>query len=58
MGRLREFRVRLVDRATALPKVMSLLAETHTIAIYRAATLALEVGASEFEVFAALRRSF
>lgn len=56
MSALREFKVRLSGGANALTNIMSVVAETPTIALVRGATLALELGAADFEVFPAFRR--
>lgn len=55
MGRLSEFRVRMTDRANALTGIVSVLAETPTIALVRGAMLAMEQDAANFEVFPTYR---
>jgi hypothetical protein len=49
MSNLHRFKVRLTGRGNARSDLV-LLAENASIAIYRAATLALEVGARDFEM--------
>ena len=49
MRGLKEFKVRLIGEVV---QTVSILAETHTIAIYRAATVAIMVGAKDFAITA------
>jgi hypothetical protein len=55
MGHLNDFTVRLVGRDSRADCI-TLLAETAVIAIYRAATLAREAGAVDFEILQRPRR--
>lgn len=50
MGRLQQFPVRLVGRAGVHLDSVIVLAENAWIAIYRAASLAIEAGARDFEM--------
>ena len=52
-----DYTVRLIGRDSR-GHCISLLAETGVIAIYRAATLALEAGALDFEMLKRPRRTF
>ena len=52
---MQHFRIRLLDRAGRLIQVISALAETDTIALIRAATLAAQTGAWGYEVEQLLR---
>jgi hypothetical protein len=47
---MQEFRIRLFDEARRLIQVIPAVAETETIAVVRAAHLATETGAADFEV--------
>ena len=47
MGGLKAFKVQLIGEAV---QTVSILAETHTIAIYRAATVAIMAGAKDFVI--------
>lgn len=58
MGRLREFKVMLVGAKDAPAHPISILAQTATIAIYRAATLALDFDATDFSVLPGKRASW
>jgi hypothetical protein len=49
MRGLKEFKVRLIGEVV---QTISILAETHTIAIYRAATVAIMAGAKDFVITA------
>lgn len=49
MGGLKIFKVRLIGEEV---QTVSVLAETHTIAIYRAAMVATMVGARDFAIIA------
>lgn len=55
MGSLAQFRVKL---SGGKESVITLLAETAIIAIYRAATLALETGSRDFEIVRGLPERF
>jgi hypothetical protein len=55
---MQHFRIRLLDPAGRLIQVISALAETDTIALIRAATLASQTGASGYEVEQRLRPVF
>lgn len=47
MGAIREFRAKLIGDTVL---TISILAESHTIAIYRAATVATMIGAKDFYI--------
>jgi len=57
MGNLGHFKITLFGRAGEAREPMSLLAETAIIAIYRAAALAIETGATDFQVRSPYRLS-
>lgn len=50
MGQLQQFRVKLIGRAGARLDGVVVLAENAWIAIYRAASIAIEAGAQDFEM--------
>ena len=47
---MQEYRIRLFDETGRLTQVIPAVAETETIAVVRAAHLASETGAADFEV--------
>lgn len=49
MRGVKAFKVRLIGETV---QIVSILAETHTIAIYRAATVAIMAGAKDFAITA------
>lgn len=54
---MQQFHIRLLDRAGRAIQTIPALAETETIALVRAAHLANETGAADFEVQACRRYS-